>query len=85
MAPPRGGGAERGAGTAAPGALAMVARQFRNAMTLLLTGAGAVSLVVGEPLDALVIAAIVVLNALLGAVQEGRAETAARGVRRLLA
>jgi Ca2+-transporting ATPase len=68
-----------------PSTLAIVARQFRNAMTLLLTGAGAVSLVVGEPVDALVIAAIVVLNALLGAVQEGRAEAAARGVRRLLA
>jgi Ca2+-transporting ATPase len=68
-----------------PGFLAVLPRQFRNSMTLLLTGAGAVSLVVGEPVDALVIAAIVVLNAVLGAVQEGRAESAARGVRRLLA
>jgi P-type Ca2+ transporter type 2C len=69
----------------APGPLATLARQFRNAMTLLLAGAAAVSLAVGEPLDAVVIAAIVVLNALLGAIQEGRAEAAARAVRGLLA
>ena len=69
----------------APGALAIFARQFRNPMTLLLAGAAGVSLAVGEPLDAVVIAAIVLLNALLGAIQEGRAETAARAVRELLA
>jgi P-type Ca2+ transporter type 2C len=68
-----------------PGAVTIVARQFRNAMTLLLAGAAAVSLAVGEPLNAAVIAAIVLLNALLGAVQEGRAESAARAVRDLLA
>ena len=69
----------------APGPLAILARQFRNAMTLLLAGAAAVSLAVGEPLDAVVITAIVLLNALLGAIQEGRAEAAARAVRELLA
>ena len=54
-------------------------------MTVLLATAAAVSLAVGEPLDALVIAAIVLLNAMLGALQEGRAEAAARAVRELLA
>jgi P-type Ca2+ transporter type 2C len=68
-----------------PGVLAIFARQFRNAMTLLLAGAAGVSLAVGEPFDAAAIAAIVALNAVLGAVQEGRAETAARAVRELLA
>jgi len=68
-----------------PGPLDILRRQFRNAMTLLLAGAAAVALAVGEPLDALVIAAIVTLNALLGAIQEGRAEAAARAVRALLA
>jgi Ca2+-transporting ATPase len=68
-----------------PGALAVLARQFRNAMTLLLTCAAAVSVAVGEPIDAAVIAAIVLLNAVLGAVQEGRAEAAAQAVRGLLA
>ena len=65
--------------------LQILARQFRNPMTLLLAGAARVSLAVGEPLDAVVIAAIVLLNALLGAIQEGRAEAAARAVRELLA
>ena len=68
-----------------PGPVTIAARQFRNAMTALLAGAAAVSLAVGEPIDAAVIAAIVLLNALLGAVQEGRAEAAARSVRGLLA
>ena len=68
-----------------PGVLEILRRQFQNAMTLLLVGAGAVAIAVGEPLDAAIIAAIVVLNAVLGALQEGRAEAAARAVRALLA
>ena len=68
-----------------PGPFAVLLRQFRNSMTVLLAGAAAVSLAVGEEVDAAVIAAIVVLNAVLGAVQEGRAEAAARAVRELLA
>jgi Ca2+-transporting ATPase len=54
-------------------------------MTLLLAGAAIVSVAVGEPIDAAVIAAIVIVNAVLGAVQEGRAEAAARAVGELLA
>jgi hypothetical protein len=68
-----------------PGRMTIVFRQFRNAMTALLAGAAAVSLAVGEPVDAAVIAAIVLLNAALGAIQEGRAEAAASAVRGLLA
>ena len=68
-----------------PGRLTILARQFRNAMTGLLAAACALSWAVGELLDAVVIGAIVLLNALLGAFQEGRAETAARAVRELLA
>ncbi|HSJ17209.1 MAG TPA: cation-transporting P-type ATPase [Solirubrobacterales bacterium] len=67
-----------------PSAVALVARQFRDAIVLLLVGAASVSLALGELLDGAVIASIVVVNALLGAVQEGRAETAARAVRTLL-
>jgi Ca2+-transporting ATPase len=67
-----------------PSAAALLARQFRDAIVLLLVGAAAVSLALGELLDGAVIAAIVVVNAVLGAVQEGRAETAARAVRTLL-
>ena len=64
---------------------ALLRRQLQNAMTLLLGGAATVAVAAGEPLDALVIAAIVVLNAVVGAIQEGRAEAAARAVRELLA
>jgi P-type Ca2+ transporter type 2C len=67
-----------------PSTAALLARQFRDAIVLLLVGAAAVSLLLGELIDGAVIAAIVVVNALLGAIQEGRAETAARAVRTLL-
>ena len=69
----------------APSRLALVARQFGNSMVLLLVGAAAISLSIGEALDAGVILAIVVANAIFGAVQEGRADQAAAAVRALLA
>ena len=69
----------------APSRLALVARQFANSMVLLLVGAAAISLAIGELLDAAVILAIVVANAIFGAVQEGRADEAAAAVRALLA
>ena len=49
----------------APSRLALVARQFGNSMVLLLVGAAAISLAIGELLDAGVILAIVVANAAL--------------------
>ena len=48
-------------------------------MVLLLVGAAVISLAIGELLDAAVILAIVVANAIFGAVQEGRAEGGRRG------
>jgi Ca2+-transporting ATPase len=68
-----------------PSRFVLLGRQFANAMVVLLVAAAVVSLAVGELLDAAIIAAIVALNALLGYVQEGRAEEAARAVRKLLA
>ena len=70
---------------APPSRLALVARQFVNSMVLLLVGAAVISLAIGELLDAAVILAIVVANAVFGAVQEGRADKAAAAVRALLA
>jgi P-type Ca2+ transporter type 2C len=64
---------------------ALLARQFVNSMVLLLAGAAAISLAIGELLDAAVILAIVIANAVFGAVQEGRADRAAAAVRALLA
>ena len=64
-----------------PSRLALVARQFANSMVLLLVGAAAISLSIGELLDATVILAIVVANALFGAVQEGRTSQPSAGLR----
>jgi len=65
----------------------LVRRQFRNPLVLLLVAAIAVSLIawmvegtVGLPIDAIVIAVIVVANALLGALQEHRADEAVRAL-----
>ena len=62
----------------------LLLRQFADAMVLLLIAAAVVSLAIGETLDAGIIFAIVVLNAGFGAIQDGRAQAAARSVRALL-
>ncbi|MHB1837183.1 MAG: cation-translocating P-type ATPase, partial [Solirubrobacteraceae bacterium] len=69
----------------APSALVLLVKQFADAMVLLLIGAAVVSFAIGEGLDGSIILAIVVLNGGFGAVQEGRAQQAARAVRALLA
>jgi Ca2+-transporting ATPase len=68
-----------------PSRLALLVRQFGNSMVLLLAGAAVISVAIGELLDAAVILAIVVANAVFGAIQEGRADQAAAAVRALLA
>ncbi len=62
----------------------LVGRQFADAMVLLLIGATVVSFVIGENLDGFIILAIVLVNGGFGALQEGRAQHAARAVRALL-
>ncbi|HCW50651.1 MAG TPA: ATPase, partial [Clostridiales bacterium] len=68
-----------------PSALRMLASQFTDLIVLVLLGAAAVSLFLGETGDAVVIIAIVVLNAVLGFVQEFRAERALERLRELAA
>ena len=63
------------------GDLRIALRQFGDPLVWLLIAATAVSAVIGEQLDALVIAAILAMNALLGFVQEAGAERAIESLR----
>ena len=63
---------------------AIALRQFADPLVGLLIGAVLVSLLIGERVEAAVIAAIVVLNGLLGFVQEARAESAVLALREVL-
>jgi Ca2+-transporting ATPase len=67
-----------------PAYAAIGLRQFADPLVGLLIGAVIVSLLIGERIEATVIAAIVVLNALLGFVQEARAESAVLALREVL-
>ena len=68
-----------------PSGLELVGRQLANPMVALLGLAAAVSLAIGEWLDAGIIVAIALANTALGYFQEGRAEGASRSLRRLMA
>jgi Ca2+-transporting ATPase len=63
--------------------LSVFVRQFQSPLIYLLFGAAALALVVGEISDAIVIFVVVLLNAAVGAFQEGRAEHALAALRRL--
>jgi magnesium-transporting ATPase (P-type) len=58
--------------------------QFNKILVYVLLGAGFVKLMVGLLLDASIILAVVVLNALLGFFQEGKAEKALDSIRNML-
>ncbi|HOB16614.1 MAG TPA: calcium-translocating P-type ATPase, SERCA-type [Defluviitoga sp.] len=61
----------------------MFINQFKDFMIIILLIAIAISLLVGEVIDATIILAIVVLNALLGAIQENRANEALKALKKL--
>ncbi len=58
--------------------------QFNNVLVYVLLAAGFVKLMIGLWLDASIILCVVVLNALLGFIQEGKAEKALESIRNML-
>ncbi|OGR97307.1 MAG: ATPase [Elusimicrobia bacterium GWF2_62_30] len=67
------------------GALAMFLDQFKDFMIVVLIAAAVISGVLGEMLDAVVIAAIVTLNAIMGFAQEYRAQKAMEALKKMAA
>jgi magnesium-transporting ATPase (P-type) len=59
-------------------------KQFHNVLIYILIAAAGVTALLGEWLDTGVILAVVVVNAIIGFIQEGKAEQALEGIRALL-
>ncbi len=65
--------------------LALFAKQFADFMIVVLLAAALISGIIGEPQDTIAIMVILLLNALIGSVQEYRAERAVAALRRMAA
>jgi len=66
-----------------PGFLSMLLAQFNNFLVIILIIAAVVSVLLGEWIDAAAIMVIVVLNAVVGVIQESKAEQALAALRKL--
>lgn len=58
--------------------------QFHNVLIYLLLGAACITYLIGEQVDSAVILGVVFINAIIGYIQEGKAEKALAGIRNLL-
>ncbi|MEJ1385786.1 MAG: cation-transporting P-type ATPase [Candidatus Sedimenticola sp. (ex Thyasira tokunagai)] len=67
-----------------PSALMRLLLQFNNLLIYVLIGAGIVTVMLGHIVDAGVIFGVVVINAVIGFIQEGKAENALRAIKQML-
>lgn len=67
-----------------PSPIMVFLRQFRGLLILILAIGAVIALVLGEEIDAIAIALVLTLNAILGFVQEWRAETALEALKAML-
>jgi Ca2+-transporting ATPase len=68
-----------------PGFLALLWDQFNNYLVILLIAAAVVALLLGEYVDSIAIMCIVVLNAVIGVIQESKAEQALTALKKMAA
>ncbi|MCG6536527.1 MAG: HAD-IC family P-type ATPase, partial [Syntrophales bacterium LBB04] len=68
-----------------PGFWSMLLDQFNNFLVIILIGAAVVSILLGEIVDAVAIMVIVILNAIVGVVQESKAEAALAALQKMSA
>ena len=67
-----------------PSVLALLLHQFQSPLIYILLVAAAVTVAIGEYIDAAVIGAVLVLNALIGFIQEHKAENSVRALMQLV-
>ena len=68
-----------------PSLLAVFFRQFKSPLIYILLGAAVLAAAIGERSDAIVILVVVLINAIIGAVQEGRAHRSLAALHRMTA